>query len=71
LTIARRRTGLSQAEARLGAAWELLPDGAWRKVPTTVGVNSHVGLARLARDRARSHMSEPGSEAKDLRGSAW
>ncbi len=52
-------------------AWELLPDGAWRKVPTTVGVNSHVALARLARDRARSHTSEPGSEAKDLRGSAW
>ena len=52
-------------------AWELLPDGACRKVPITVGVNSHVALARLARDRARSHMSEPGSEAKDLRGSAW
>jgi hypothetical protein len=52
-------------------AWELLPDGAWRKVPTTVGVNTHVALARLAKERARTHTSEPGSSAIDLRGSAW
>jgi polyphosphate kinase len=52
-------------------AWELLADGAWRKVPTLVGVNTHVALARLARERARSHRSEPGGDAKDLRGGAW
>jgi polyphosphate kinase len=52
-------------------AWELLQDGSWRKVPTTVGVNAHVALARLAKERARSHTSEPGSTAGDLRGSAW
>ncbi len=52
-------------------AWELLPDGSWRKVPTTVGVNTHIALARLARERARTHTSEPGGDANDLRGSAW
>ncbi|MEX2659736.1 MAG: RNA degradosome polyphosphate kinase [Acidimicrobiales bacterium] len=52
-------------------AWELLPDGSWRKVPTTVGVSSHVALARLAKERARTLTNEPGSTAKDLRGSAW
>jgi polyphosphate kinase len=52
-------------------AWELLADGAWQKVPTTVGVNTHVALARLARDRTRTHRAEPGSEVEDLRGSAW
>ena len=34
-------------------AWELLPDGSWRKVPTTVGVNTHETLQGLARVRAR------------------
>jgi polyphosphate kinase len=34
-------------------AWELLPDGAWRKVPTQVGVNTHAMLRDLARERAR------------------
>jgi polyphosphate kinase len=52
-------------------AWELLPDGAWRKVPTTVGVNTQEALARLAKERARARTSEPGSARKDLRGSAW
>ena len=34
-------------------AWELLPDGSWRKVPTTVGVNTHDTLQAMARVRAR------------------
>jgi polyphosphate kinase len=33
-------------------AWELLPDGSWRKVPTTLGVSTHVTLERLAADRS-------------------
>jgi polyphosphate kinase len=68
---ARVRQVLDVALSDDELAWELLPDGAWRKVPTTVGVNSHVTLARLARERARTHTSEPGGDAKDLRGSAW
>jgi polyphosphate kinase len=52
-------------------AWELLADGAWQKVPTTVGVNTHVALARLARDRTRVHRAEPGGEVEELRSSAW
>ena len=52
-------------------AWELLADGAWRKVPTTVGVNAHVALGRLAKERASAHTSEPGSTASDVRGTSW
>jgi polyphosphate kinase len=33
-------------------AWELLPDGSWRKVPTTLGVSTHVTLERLATERS-------------------
>ncbi|HEV2766647.1 MAG TPA: RNA degradosome polyphosphate kinase [Acidimicrobiales bacterium] len=34
-------------------AWELQPDGGWRKVPPGGGVNTHEALRRLAKDRAR------------------
>ena len=33
-------------------AWELGPDGSWRKVERTVGVNTHVALRRRSRERA-------------------
>jgi polyphosphate kinase len=34
-------------------AWELGPDGAWTKVPTVVGVDTHARLAEIAEARAR------------------
>ena len=34
-------------------AWELLPDGSWRKIPTRAGVNTHKRLQELAAARAR------------------
>ena len=34
-------------------AWELGPDAAWTKVPTTRGVNAQVRLQELAAQRAR------------------
>ncbi|HEX4906366.1 MAG TPA: RNA degradosome polyphosphate kinase [Acidimicrobiales bacterium] len=37
-------------------AWELLPDGSWRKVQNRHGVNTHRELAQLAKDRAKSDM---------------
>jgi polyphosphate kinase len=33
-------------------AWELLPDGAWRRIPTGLGVSTHVTLERIAAERA-------------------
>ncbi len=39
-------------------AWELEPDGSWRKVETTIGVNTHQSLQRLARERARRREPE-------------
>jgi polyphosphate kinase len=33
-------------------AWELGSDGAWRKVPTVEGIETHVRLAQLAQSRA-------------------
>src|SRR6266581_1250883 len=36
-------------------AWELSADGAWSKVPTVVGLNSHRRFQELALDRARSN----------------
>jgi polyphosphate kinase len=32
-------------------AWELLPDGSWQKVPTTLGVSTHAALERAAAER--------------------
>ncbi len=34
-------------------AWELHADGCWRKVPSGEGVNTHVALRNLARERSR------------------
>lgn len=34
-------------------AWELAGDGAWHKVPTVVGIDTHVRLRELAEERAR------------------
>ena len=34
-------------------AWELLPTGRWRKVPTVEGVHTHRRLQELAIERAR------------------
>jgi polyphosphate kinase len=34
-------------------AWELQPDGNWRKVPTIEGVNTHRRLQELALERAQ------------------
>jgi polyphosphate kinase len=34
-------------------AWELRADGAWTKVPTVVGINTHQRLGELAESRAR------------------
>jgi polyphosphate kinase len=39
-------------------AWTLLPDGTWRKVPTVVGVESHVRLQELAVARTRARTTE-------------
>jgi polyphosphate kinase len=36
-------------------AWELQPDGAWHRVPTTVGLNSHKRFQEQALDWARSN----------------
>ena len=36
-------------------AWELEPDGTWRKVPTVVGLESHVRFQELAVARRGSH----------------
>ena len=36
-------------------AWELSADGAWSKVPTVMGLNSHRRFQELALDRARSN----------------
>jgi len=35
-------------------AWELLPDGSWRKVPTHRGINTHRVLTELALERSKS-----------------
>jgi polyphosphate kinase len=35
-------------------AWELLPDGSWRKVVTRHGISTHKQLAELALDRSKS-----------------
>jgi polyphosphate kinase len=34
-------------------AWELEPDGNWRKIPTVVGVDTHLRLEELALARAQ------------------
>ena len=34
-------------------AWELRPDGTWRKVPTVGGVDTHATLQQLAPQRRR------------------
>ena len=34
-------------------AWTLEPDGAWRKVPTSLGVDAHVRFQELALARAK------------------
>ena len=39
-------------------AWELLPDGSWRKIPTLAGVNTHKRLQELAAARARGREVE-------------
>jgi polyphosphate kinase len=36
-------------------AWELSADGAWSKVPTVVGLNSHRRFQELALETARSN----------------
>ncbi len=36
-------------------AWELCPDGAWQRVPTVRGLNSHKRFQELALERARSN----------------
>jgi polyphosphate kinase len=45
-------------------AWELQPDGAWRKVSTVEGINTHRRLQELAIERARPSRKTP----KVLRG---
>ncbi len=40
-------------------AWELEPDGSWRKCPTVEGVNAHVRLQELAVERGRSALDVP------------
>jgi polyphosphate kinase len=40
-------------------AWELLPDGSWRKVPSRDGIDTHRELRQLARDRARPAEARP------------
>ena len=34
-------------------AWELQPDGSWRKVTSTIGLNSHRRFQELALESAR------------------
>ena len=36
-------------------AWELCPDGAWHRLPTVHGLNSHKRFQELALDRARGN----------------
>ena len=36
-------------------AWELGPDGAWRKVPTVLGLNSHNRFKELAIESAHGN----------------
>ena len=43
-------------------AWELRQDGAWEKVPTVVGVDTHRRLGELAESRARETDVPPMSE---------
>ena len=40
-------------------AWELAPDGSWRKVPHDRGVNTHVTLERMAAERLPLPVSPP------------
>jgi polyphosphate kinase len=40
-------------------AWELQPDGSWRKVPRALGVHTHRALERLAGDRAGPPVPRP------------
>ncbi|MGH9189753.1 MAG: RNA degradosome polyphosphate kinase [Acidimicrobiales bacterium] len=40
-------------------AWELGPDGRWAKVPTVVGVNTHLQLQELALKRATDTTRDP------------
>jgi polyphosphate kinase len=35
------------------AAWELVADGSWRRVPQVTGVSTHRRLQELALERAR------------------
>jgi polyphosphate kinase len=42
-------------------AWELHGDGTWSKVPTEVGVNTHLRLQELAFERARRRRSSDGN----------
>ncbi len=42
-------------------AWELTADGAWTKVTTVEGTNTHLRLQELAFERARRHRA-PGAE---------
>jgi polyphosphate kinase len=44
---------LELADDRL--AWQLEPDGGWRKVPTTAGLDSQERFMRLAHEQARGH----------------
>jgi len=36
-------------------AWELCPDGAWQRVPTVKGLNSHKRFQELALESARGN----------------
>ena len=40
-------------------AWTLEPDGTWRKVPTVVGLESHVRFQELAVARAKARTPRP------------
>jgi polyphosphate kinase len=44
-------------------AWELGPDGAWAKVPTTRGMSTHRRLETLAAERARGAGPDPARAA--------
>jgi polyphosphate kinase len=39
-------------------AWQLEPDGRWRRVPTTVGIESHERFQELALARAKGRVTE-------------
>jgi polyphosphate kinase len=47
---------LNLADDRL--AWQLEPDGRWRRVPTTVGIESHERFQELALARALGRVAE-------------